>query len=148
MLWGAVGAPSMLDTSLTCWTPPSIWWMPPHMSYPPLIGWIPCTSVCFREYLYVIWGILPLCWGLGNYPICWGFGGHQHLCQALVSGSTSTGCPLCFIFTFLVAHYVSHIYHRYDYYSSGNGCVFWSVIYFISDHGHFLGGASCNIGSA
>ena len=53
--------PYMLDTS-------------PHMAddstyvLPPLIAWIPCVSVCFREYLHVMWGILPLCWGLGGIP--------------------------------------------------------------------------------
>ena len=111
---------------------------------PPLIGWIPCASVCVRGYLQVIWRILPLCWGFrGIPPICWRFGGHQHL---WVSGN-----PLHIhwvsIILYLVAHYVAHIYHGYNYNYSCYGGVFWSVICFISDHGPFLDGASCNIGS-
>ena len=41
---------------------------------------------------------------------------------------------------FFVVHFVSHIYHDYNYYSSSYGGVFWCIIYFISGHGPFLMG--------
>ena len=87
---GGVQGPYMLSPSLTCCTPPPIWGCP---------HWLPSLCICmFRGYLHVIWGIFTLCWGFGGHsPICWGFGGHHQICQALVPGSTSIGCPLCFI---------------------------------------------------
>ena len=129
----------MLDTSSTCWTPSPYGGCLLICLTPQLIGWIPCTSVCFREYLYVIWGILPLCWGFGGISISvklWCLAVHP------------LGVLYALSCTFLVAHYVAHVCHSYDYYSSGYSGVFWSVIYFISDHDPFLGGASCNIGLA
>ena len=50
-----------------------------------------------------------------------GFGGHQH-----------HWVSICFILYLLIVHYVSHIYHGYDHYSSGYGGVFWAVICFSS----------------
>ena len=116
----------MLDTS-------PIWGCLPICLTPhPLVSF-PCAFVCFGD----------ICMLYGEYsPYCWGFGGHLHICQALVPGSTSIGCPLGFILYFFVVHYVSHVCHDYDYYSSSYGSIFWSVIYFISDHGPFLDGAS------
>ena len=141
MLWGGCRGP--LHTGHL----PPYGWCFPICFTPTLIGWIPCASVCFSGYLHVIWGILPLCWGLrGNSPICWGYEGHQHLCQALVSGSTSIWCPLCFILylscsslclTYLPWLWLLLLWLQW--------CLL-VVIYFISDHGPFLDGASCNIG--
>ena len=54
-----------------------------------------CISMLWG-YLYVIWGIFPLCWDLGGVPICWGW---------------------LFLYI-LVVHYVSCFYYGYDYYSS------------------------------
>ena len=99
----------------------------------PLTGWIPFVSVCFRGYRLVIWGILPLCWGFGGINTSIKLGVLQYI--HWVS-----------IMLYLVVHFVSSIYHGYDYYSASYGGVFWSVIYFISDHGPFLDRASCNMG--
>ena len=117
MLLGVVGGPLhvghlpyMLDTS-------PIWGMPPHMSYTPT-HWLAYLCICmFRWCLHVIWGIFPLLLGVwGAFPHILGVYGASSTCQALVSGSTSIGCPLCFILYLFVVHYVSHIYHGYNYY--------------------------------
>ena len=64
---------------------------------PPLIGWLPCASVCLGD-IYMLYGeYSPHVGALGVVPHMLGVWGHQHICQALVSGSTSIGCPLCFI---------------------------------------------------
>ena len=121
-------------------TPPYIW-SPLICLKPPHICMFPCTSVCVHGYLHVIWGI---------HPICWGLGGISTSVRLLVSVSTSTGCRLCFIpCTFLVVHYVSSLYyHGYDYYSSSDCGIFLYVIYIISDCGSLFDGASYNVGSA
>ena len=123
--------PYMLETS-------PIWWMSPLKSYPPLIGWIPCASM-FSGYLHVIWGILPLCWGFGENSIMLGFGGISISVKLWCLAVYPLGVHYALSCTVLVAHYVSHIYHSYDYYSSGYSGVFWSVIYFISDHAPLMG---------
>ena len=117
------------------------------MSYTPQ-SLVASMCICmFRGYLCYM-GNIPLMLGVGVVPHMLRVWGHLHICQALVPGSTSIGCPLCFILDLFVVHYVLHIYHSYNYYSSSYGGVFWSVIYFISDHGPFLDGASCNIRSS
>ena len=87
----------------------------PHISYPPLIGWIPCASVCIWEYLHVIWGILPLCWGLGGIPP---YVGVWQGISISVKLWCLAVCPLGVHYalscTFLVAHYDLHIYQSYD----------------------------------
>ena len=102
----------------------------------------PYSLVGFPVHLYVlaisacVMGNIPLMLGIwGCSPICWGFGRHQ---QHWVS--------ICFILYLLVVHYVSHIYHGYDHYSSGYSGVFWAVIYFISDCGSFLMGLLATLG--
>ena len=84
----------------------------------------------FLMYLYVL-GISTC--DMGNIPLILEVWGHQH-----------HWVSICFILYLLVVCYVSHIYYSYDYYSSG----YSGVICFISDHGFFPDGASCNIGSA
>ena len=127
----------MLDTSLHAGQLPHMG-MPPYISYTPT-HWLASLCICmFRGYLHVIWGIFPLCWGLGSISTSvklWCLAVHP------------LGVHYALSCTFFVVHYMSCIYHSYDYYS-GYGGVFWSVIYFISAHGPFLDGASCNIGSA
>ena len=95
-----------------------------------------CISM-FQGYLYVIWGILPLCWG---------FGGVYHLLGVL--GASAHGVSICLFLYILVVHYASHFYYGYDYYSSSYGGVFWAVICFISDHGSFPDWVSGILGSA
>ena len=207
---------------LTCWTPPLYaGHLPlygdtsPYVLHPPLIGWLPCASVCLGDICMLYGEYSPCVRGFGGIAPYVGVWGYQHICRAFVTGSTSTGCPLCLSCTFFVVHYVSHINHGYDYYSqagkwrlfflfsffkllnvlvcsifllfclyqvqkrlflsffdffwkyvtfffftffweelldslytSSYGGVFWSVLYFISDHDPFLDGASCNIRSA
>ena len=137
----------MLDTSLTYWTPPPIWGMPPHVLHPPLIGWLPCASVCLVDIYMLYREYSPYVSVLEVFPHMLGFGGNLHICQALVLGSASTGCPLGFILYFfcsslcLVSTTATTTTRPVMVVSS------WSVIYFISDHGPFLDGTSCNIGS-
>ena len=114
-----------------------------------------CVS---RGYLHTIWG-----WGHLCTPYVWGWGVSAHLSSILVAVSTSnvsvcglilTGldislCWLCFMMLYLSLqfHYVSGIYyHSYNYYSSGDGGVFWCVISFISYGGPLLHGASVTLG--
>ena len=124
---GGCRAPYMLDTSLTCWTHLPVWGVPPHMSYTPLIGWLPCASVCFGISACDM-GNIPLVMGVwGMFPhMLWVLGHHHH------------GVCICYILSFLGVHYVSCIYHGYDYYSSSYNGVFWTVICLISDHGSYL----------
>ena len=128
MLWDCKGPPYLLDTSLT---PPSVWGCLPICLHPTDLFASPCICM-FQGYLYVIWGIFPSSWGFGGvFPSVGGFG----------------GISTWVFFYILVVHNVSHFYYGYDYYSSSYGSVFWAVICFISDHGSFPDGASCNIGS-
>ena len=114
---------------------------------PPLIGWIPCACVCFRVYLHVIWGIPSMLVVWGEFPYMLGVQGNQHLCQALMSGSTSIGCPFCFILYLSCSSLcLTYLTTATTYYSSGYGSVFWYVIYFVSDHGPFLVGLSATLG--
>ena len=121
---------------------------PTHL-YTPML---PCTSVCSRGYLHVIWG---------RYHMLES-GGSAHLSGILVSVSTCNVLSLwipaywsgyldvcyascCF---FLVVYYLSSLYHYgYNYYSSSDCGVFWYVISFISYHGSLFDGASCNMRS-
>ena len=84
----------------------------------------------------------------GKIPHMLGVWGHQHLYLARCLAVHPLGVHYALSCTFLIAHYVSCIYHGYDYYSCSYSGVFWSVIYFISDQGPFLVGASCSIWSA
>ena len=119
---------------------------PLHVGHLPCMGCLPMfyfphslvTSVCicvFWGYLHVIWGIFPLCQGLGGVP---------HLLGVLEA--SAHGVSICFFLYILVVHYVTCFYYSYNYYSSSYGGVFWAIICFISDCGSFLDGASCNIG--
>ena len=76
----------------------------------------------------------------GDFPLCLGFGGIPYLLGVL--GASAHGVSICLFLYILVAHYVSHFYYGYNYYSSIYGGVFWAVIGFISDHGSFPDGAS------
>ena len=126
----------------------------PHMEDASPYVLHPHSLVGFLVHLYV-WGIsacytgnIPLVLGvMGVPPYVGGLWGHLHICQALVPGRNPLGVHYALSCTYFVVHYVLHIYHGYDF-SHGYDGVFWSVIYFISDHCHFLDGASCNIGSA
>ena len=126
MLWGVVRG--LLHVRYILYTSPC-------MGVSPLmfIPTHPLASLCigmFWGYLYVIWGIFPLCWGFwGCSPVFWGFGG------------------ISLFLYILVVHYVSHFYYGYDYYSSSYGGVFWAVIHFISDCGSFPDWAFYNIES-
>ena len=114
----------------------SVWGCLPICLHPPLIHWLPCASVCFRDICMQYEEYFPYVGGLGGVP---------HLVG--VFGASAHGVFICFFLYILVVYYVSHFYYRYDYYSSSYGGVFWAVICFISDHGYFPDGASCNIGS-
>ena len=94
---GVVGGPYMFETSLTCWTPPPYGGCLPICLTPPLIGWLPCASVCLGGYLHIYGEYSPYVWG------------HLHICEALVPGSTSIGCPLCFILYL----FCSSLFHTY-----------------------------------
>ena len=122
--------PYMLDTS-PCMQ------VPPICLTPPLIGWL---SLCICMFLGISacdTGNIPLMLGVwGVPPKDGGLGGDQH-----------HWVSICFILYLLVVHYASHIYHSYDYYSSGYSGVFWALICFISDCGSFPDGVSYNIGS-
>ena len=114
MLWGIVRGP------LTHWIPPlhlPLYGVPPLQFTPlPVIHWLPCTLVCFRD-IYVIWGIFPLCLGLGGIPpSVRGFGASAH------------GVSICLFLYIIVVHYVSCFYNSYDYYSSSYSGVFWAII--------------------
>ena len=130
----------MLDTS-----PPM--GMPPNMSYTPT-HWLTSLCICmFRGYLHGIWGILSLCWGLrGCSPLCWGFGGIYTSVKLWCLAVHPLGVHYALSCTFFVVHYDSCIHNSYDYYSSSYGGVFWSVIFFTSDHGTFLDGTSATSG--
>ena len=140
--WLHVGhLPYMLDTS-------TIWGMPPHVLHPPLIGWLLCASVCLG-YICMLYGEYSLhVGGWGSIPHMWGFGGIYTPDKLWCLAVHPLGVHYALSCTFSVVHYVSPINHSYEYYSSSYGGVLWSVIYFIGDHGPFLDGASCNIGSA
>ena len=133
MLWGVVGAAYMVDTSLTYWTPPPVWGASPYVLHPhSLVG--------FPVHLYAL-GISAC--DMENFPHMLGvWQVFAHMLQVCHYHWLS----ICFILYLLVVHYVSCIYHRYDYYCSGYGSVFWAVICFISDCGSFPDGAYCNIG--
>ena len=85
--------PYLMDTS-------PIWGMPPHMSY------THHSLISFPVHLYVE-GI-SACY-MGNIPLMLGVWGHQHICQALVAGNTSIGCPLCFILVPFLLFIMSHV---------------------------------------
>ena len=121
MLWRVLRAPYMLDTSLT---PPLYGGTSPSV-YTPLICWLPCASVCFRD----------ICMSYGDFPICWGFGGVPHLLGVL--GASADEMSLCSFLYIFVVHYVSCFYYSSDYYSSSYSGIFWPVISFISDCGSF-----------
>ena len=121
----------MLNTSFT---PPPVWGCLP-LGFHPLICWLPCASVCFGD-IYMSYG---------NFSLMLGVWGVPHLLGFL--GASAHGVSICLILYILVVHYISCFYYGYNYYSSYSG-VFWAVIGFISDHGSFRDGASCNTGSA
>ena len=81
---------------LTCWTPPLHAGHLPSMRgaspclTPPLIGWLPCASVCFRDICMWYGEYYPYVGGLGVFPICWGF-----------RGISIIGCPYGSSCTFL-----------------------------------------------
>ena len=89
----------MWDTSLTCWTPPPVWAVPPHMSYTPY------SLVGFPVHLYVLgicacdMGNIPLMLvvGVGVPPYGGGLGGSAslgvHMLHLVPSCSS-----LCFTF--------------------------------------------------
>ena len=103
--WGLEGASYMLDISPCMGCP--------HVLQPLLIVGLPV-------HLYVL-GISAC--DMGNISLMLG-----------VWGASTHGFSICFFLYILVVHYVSHIYHSYDYYSSSYGGVFWAVICFISMH--------------
>ena len=88
----------------TCLTPPLHARHLRHMGDASPYVLQPHSLVGFPVHLYV-WGISACCIGniplmlgfWGHSPICWRFWGLLHICQAFVPGSTSFGCPLCFI---------------------------------------------------
>ena len=82
-------------------------------------------------------GHFPSVEGFGVFPPSGGFGGHQHL-----------RCPYAHSCTFFVVHYVSCFNYGSDYYSSGNGGIFWLVFSVISDSGSFPDRVSSKLGSA
>ena len=51
----------------------------PIFPTPPHICMLPYTSVCSRGYVHVIYGIHPICYGLGESHICQAFG----VCQSI-----------------------------------------------------------------
>ena len=112
----------MLDTSFT----PPLYGMPSLQFTPPFIHWLPCASVCFGDITMLYRDYFPYVEGFG--------------------GTSAHGVSMCLFLYILVVHYVSCFHYGYDYYSSSYSGVFWSVICFISDHGSFLDGASCNTG--
>ena len=101
-----VGHLSMLDTS-SCMGSASPYVLHPHS----LIGFPVYLYVLV--YVHVLWGIFPLCWGLGGVPHMLGVWGHQH-----------HWVSICFILYLVVVHYVSCFYHSYDHYSSSYGGIF------------------------
>ena len=129
---GCKGSPYMLDTSFT---PPPVW------RYLPLC-FNPHSFVGFPVHWYVL--EISVC-HMGIFPLCWGLGGVPPSVGSL--GASAHGVSICLFLYILVVCYVLHFYYSYDYYSSSYGGVFWAVIYFISDHGFFPDGASCNTGS-
>ena len=67
LLYASVCSQRLLHVVGGCRGPLHVGHLPLYGGYlpicltPPLIGWIPCATVCLREYLHVIWGIFPLC---------------------------------------------------------------------------------------
>ena len=52
---------------LTCWTPPLVWGVPPHVSHP-LTGWLPCASTCFGDICMCYGEYSPYVGGWGMFP--------------------------------------------------------------------------------
>ena len=128
---------------------------PLSIQTPPMSPILPCSSVCSREYLHVIWGCRGPSICLDTHHMF----GCLPTCQTSPHTSAYLSCFWCLAVhpwdvhyasscTFLVVHYVSSLYyHGYNYYYYGDCGVFWYVISFIGDHGSLFDGASYNIGS-
>ena len=112
---GCKGPPYMLDTSLT----PPLYGVPPLQFTPPLICWLPCASVCFRDICMSYGDFSPYVGGLGCSP------------SVGVLGASVHEMSICSFLYILVVCYVSHFYYSYDYYSSSYGGIFLPVIGFI-----------------
>ena len=126
-------------------------WHPPHVYMPLMFS---CTSVCAQGYLHVIWGIHPICWGLGGISTSvrhFGVCQYIHCCQSVGCFLLDwlLGCLLCFML----------------YISCSSLCLksllpwlwlllfwwlWWLVVGHLSHqlHGSFFDRVSCNIGSA
>ena len=129
---GCKEPPYILDTSFT----------PPLYGVPPL-QFTPHSFISFPVHWYVL-GISV--YHTGIFPLCWGFWSVPHLLGFF--GGISRWDVHMLILVYFVVHHVSHFYDGYDYYSSSYGGIFWPVQGFISDHGSFPDGVSCNLGSA
>ena len=123
----------MLDTSFT---PCPVWGCLPICLHPhsfvgfPVLQYVLGISACDMgniSHMLGGWGLFPLL--LGVFEV------------------SAHGVSICLFLYILVVHYVSHFYYGYEYYSSSYVGVLWAVICFISDHGSYPDGASCNIGS-
>ena len=80
----------------------------------PSTHWLASLYICmFLGISACDMGNIPLMLGVGGVPHMLGIWGHQH-----------HWVSICFILYLLVVHYVSSIYHSYDYYFSGYGGVF------------------------
>ena len=111
------------DTSLTH----------PYLGVPPLNCTpntpllVPC-ALLFSGILVSCVGLSPSIEGFGFVPPSLGevWGAHQLF-----------SCPHAHSCTFFVVHYVSHLDHGSNYYSSSYSGIFWPVISVISDSGSF-----------
>ena len=93
----------------------------PYLGVPPLNYTphtpllVPCTLL-FSGISVLMWAFPLLLKGLGCSPITWGgLGAHQLF-----------SCSYAHSYTFFVVHYVSHLHHGSNYYSSSYSGIFWA----------------------
>ena len=107
-------------------TPPLFGDASPLITPPPLIVGSLCIFILRDISSYV--GLSLLWKGLGVFPPSLGWLGGTSALQLFTCS---------FLYIFFVVHYVSHVDHSSDYYSSSYSGIFWPVISVISVSGSF-----------
>ena len=121
MLWGVFFCLMCIGTHHPYLGVPPLNYTPPHS----IVGSL-CIFILRDISSYV--GLSPSMEGFGGVPPSLGWLGGTSALQLFTCS---------FLYIFFVVHYVSHVNHSSDYYSSSYSGVFWPVISVISVSGSF-----------